>query len=401
MDYARVVPNSILKGGAVYLACMKGENRTISMITHQAPYSITGLNPYTWIRWWYKLAAPKAPPDAEALPLREREFLRRGKLTSIALLIELIEMFIAIGAGIQDPNKGLLPILFTIIGVLIIAAILNRFRKLTTAGIVTIVVVEVGMIGNILGGAVNGHLGTFQLPLLCLLAQPLMISVLLFPAWGGPIVGMFNVLAIISFLRFMPKTPDLQFYLNTQPYLVYSIPITIQVVIALISFIVITSLQESMIRADRAEEIAKLQQIMAEQARREVDEKHLQDAWFEQVVTTMTHLANGDRAAKIPSNMEIDATFGPVSRSLNNMLGRYVRLRDELRPLDLTMQAVQMHLQALRTAQINHTAPHLQLTGTPADQLVEAALRLNGTILQPPQPLSMQDSRQRGERPLS
>lgn len=310
-------------------------------------------------------------------------------------------MFIAIGAGIQDPNKGLLPILFTIIGVLIVAAILNRFRKLTIAGIVTIVIVEAGMVGNILGGAVNGHLGTFQLPLLCLLAQPLMISVLLFPAWGGPIVGMFNVLAIISFLRFMPKTQDLQFYLNTQPYLVYSIPITIQVVIALISFIVITSLQESMVRADRAEEIAKLQQIMAEQARREVEEKHMQDAWFEQVVTTMTRLANGDRAAKIPSNMEIDATFGPISRSLNNMLGRYVRLRDELRPLDLTRQAVQMHLQALRTAHINRTAPYLQPTGTPVDQLVEAAMRLNGTDPQPPQSLSMQDSRQRGERHLS
>src|SRR5947209_13120532 len=103
--------------------------------TSTPPYSITGLNPHPLIGWWYSIAAPKAPPNAETLPLREREFLRRGKLTSIALLIEFIEMLIAIGAGIQDPNKALLPILFSIITVLIIATALNRFRRLTPAGI--------------------------------------------------------------------------------------------------------------------------------------------------------------------------------------------------------------------------------------------------------------------------
>jgi hypothetical protein len=38
--------------------------------------------------WWYRFTAPPEVPDDA--PLREREIVRRGKLTSATLLIELI-----------------------------------------------------------------------------------------------------------------------------------------------------------------------------------------------------------------------------------------------------------------------------------------------------------------------
>jgi hypothetical protein len=351
-------------------------------------YSITGLHPYPWINWWYRLVAPPVPPHAEELPLREREFLRRGKLTSIALLIEFIEMFIAIEAGIQNDNKAVLPLLLSVVATLIVACVLTRFRKPLWAGVLLMIVLDFGLIGNFTGSP-DGLIGIFQLPTLCLWVQPLMISVLLFSAWGVLVVGSLNSILIYSLLLFMPHTAELQFYLRTQPYVVYSIPITLQVVSALISFIVITSLQESMIRADKAEEVSRLLQMLAEIADRELETKRQQDAWFEQISSVMTRIANGDWNARIP-HVEANSTFTPVSRSINNMIGRYARQREQARPIELTAEAVQKHLHAIRIAKVSGAPVSLRPTGTPTDQLVEEVRKLSGKHSQETRPFSSQ-----------
>src|SRR3989442_12223684 len=106
------------------------------------PYTLTGLHPFPWIRWWYRLAAPPTPAQAEELPLKDREFLRRGKLTSIALLIELIELILAFGPATQDGTKTSAPLILVSMGVILIAAWLNRSRKRLLAGLLVITVME-------------------------------------------------------------------------------------------------------------------------------------------------------------------------------------------------------------------------------------------------------------------
>ncbi len=103
--------------------------------TNSLPRSITGLNPYPWLNWWYRLVAPPVPPRAEELPLREREFLRRGKLISIALFIYFIELALQYEAAVQHENSTASDLtvhmaLFTV------ASALNHFRKLLLAGII-------------------------------------------------------------------------------------------------------------------------------------------------------------------------------------------------------------------------------------------------------------------------
>src|SRR5690348_5129878 len=101
--------------------------------TQSTQYSLTDLNPYPWIRWWYVLAAPAAPENAENLPLHDRECLRKGNLTSLAMLIEILLMLIAVvpAAVTSPPNQTgashlnvnliiliLLPVVFTTISAL-------------------------------------------------------------------------------------------------------------------------------------------------------------------------------------------------------------------------------------------------------------------------------------------
>ena len=126
--------------------------------SHLILIPLPGLNPYPWIRWWYALAAPRIPPDTMELPLTEREFLRRGKLTSIALLIELIELLLTFGPATQDGTKTSAPIILVSIGVIIVAVFLNRTRKRLLAGLLVLMIMEGGMV-SLVAAPPSGQMG--------------------------------------------------------------------------------------------------------------------------------------------------------------------------------------------------------------------------------------------------
>src|SRR5262245_34468572 len=118
---------------------------------------------------WYFLAAP--PRVAEDAPLRERERVRLGQLTSNALLIDFIEILIGFGVAFTSQPGILLP-LFGDLVLLIICTVLNRCGKTRISGILIITSIELTMWGDILGRVAQHKLGSFELPLFDFLVQP-------------------------------------------------------------------------------------------------------------------------------------------------------------------------------------------------------------------------------------
>ncbi len=352
------------------------------------PYSITGLNPYPWISWWFFLAAPPAPHQVENLPLKDREFLRRGKLTSIALLILLILQLVQLIPTSYDGTQGYFLIMANI-ACLIVVIVLNRFGKLLLAGLWTILIVEAGMFAVVAGmfaSMAAGHLSVAAgLPSLFLLVQPLMISVLLFPSWAILVMGGINVLLVSGILLFIPKSHELQTYFQTPStvFPIVSVPIVTLVVCALISFIVITSLQESLIRADKAEEVIKLQKAMAEQARRELQAKRELETGIQEIISGLTRFSNKDPQARI--RLEQGHILWPVASNINNMLGRFTHLREQERPMEQTVQAVQAYLTAIRMSKITRNSTPLPHTGTEVDTLVKELLTYPSVLQEPRQ----------------
>ena len=342
-------------------------------------YSITGLYPYPWIRWWYSIAAPLAPSNVEELPLKEREFLRRGKLTSIALLIELIELLIQAKLTIGDGTNAFTFILFSI-AFLVVAVILNRARKLLFAGLLVIIVMEVGMIGVVaLPPAIP--LTLTQIPFFFLLVQPLLISVLLFPAWAILVVAVINMGETALMLLFLPRATEFQIYMHAHAAPLFGIPLTIQFLAALISYIVITSLQESLIRADKAEEVTKLQQVMAEQANKELQTKRQLEADIKEIVSGLTRFANGDNQAGV--RLEQGNALWSVAATINNMMSRFVRLREQEGPREQTVIAVRLYLREIQMARITGSPLPEPRTGTEVDVLVRELLRYSSVPQQP------------------
>ena len=342
-------------------------------------YSITGLHPYPWIRWWYVLAAPSAPIRMEELPLHEREFLRRGKLIAIALLIELIELLVQSIPASHDGTNALPAILISI-GFVIVAILLNRTRKLLLAGLLVIGVLEAGMI-SVLALPPGSQLGLAQIPLMFILIQPLIVSVLLFPAWGILVMAAINMTVTCLMLLFLPKTPEFQAYLQAHAGPMFGVPLSIQLLCALICFIMITSLQESLTRADKAEEVTKLQQVMAEQARQELQTKRQLEVGMQEIMSGLTRLANGDNHARI--QLEQGHLLWSVASSINNMIGRFVRLREQERPMEQTVMALRAYVNAIQTARATGAPLPAARTGTEVDILVGELLQYTSNAQEP------------------
>jgi hypothetical protein len=349
------------------------------MSRSSAPYTITGLNPYPWIRWWYALAAPPTPPNVMELPLAEREFLRRGKLTSIALLIELSELLLTFGPATHDGTKTSASMILVSIGVIIVAVFLNRARKRLLAGLLVLMIMEAGMV-SLVAAPPSGQLGVTQIPFIFLLVQPLMISVLVFPAWGILALAAINMFVTALLLFVVPKTHEMQLAMQTQFVPIFVIPLAVMFICALISFIVITSLQESLERADKAEEVTKLQQVMAEQTRRELQTKRQLEEGVQEIISALTLFSNGNNRARI--RLETGHPLWPIAGNVNNMISRFVRMREQEWPMEETLRAIQTYLMTIRSARVSGTPTHFPRTGTAVDILIDETLRYSADIQQ-------------------
>lgn len=352
--------------------------------TQRMSYSLTGLNPYPWINWWYTLAAPAAPDDAENLPLHDREFLRKGKLTSLAMLIEIFLMLLtAVPAVIVSPSNQaeashlnvnlilliLLPVVFTTI-----SALFNRAGKLLLASVLVIISLEViEIVAGVAG--LTSNLGVMELLVIFILVHPLMLSALLLPAWGILAVAGVNVVAaaLLVFLPFLPRTPELVSFMERGGRVpLFALPAVTLLLCALICFIVITSLQESFKRADKAEEVAKLHELVTKQTSQELLAKRQLEGDIKEIITGMTRFANGDNQARI--QLEPGCSLWSVASSINNMMGRFIRLREQDQPMQQSFMALKAYVAAAQLAKARSTPIVLPRTGTEMDALIEELL---------------------------
>ena len=319
------------------------------------------------LRWWYNIGAP---PDVPAgAPLKMREQARIGKLISLALFIELIEMGIAGFSTTEDPNKTLAFAYLGIVAALLFALVLNRFRKTGIAGVLVVGMIEVGMIITIFG-IPHQQLDSFNLPLFELFIQPLLIAASIFPIWLVFPLAFYHVAFTCLAITFMTKTPNLIDHIRLMPYTAYGIPITLQVITTLVSFVWVSSTRGEMRRAEMAEEVTRLTQELADHlagttARQEELERNI-----EVLRHALANVAGGDYQQQI--GLTRQDILWPIALSLNTLLGRTRSFREQAARFDMLNKylyelARELHLH--RTGQ-----RHLKLapanTGTSLDLLV-------------------------------
>jgi hypothetical protein len=195
-----------------------------------------------------------------------------------------------------------------------------------------------------------------------------LIAASLFSAWFVLPVAVFNCLGIVASLMLLPKTLELTHALAIASYNIYERPIAIQIITAFVSYLWISSAIQGMRRADTAEEMNNLAQELMIQQRSKVQEKQRLEESIKQIIEVHMQIANGNFNARVPLNDT--NVLWPLAGSLNNLLVRLQRWRQDAIQLGRMRQAIQKLIQNIHITQQQGQTLQLFKTGTELDPLL-------------------------------
>lgn len=237
--------------------------------------------------WWLRFAS--SGWDRPQVTVAQREGVRRSQLTAWILLGLLAADLLLIPAGSGDPAT-LIAIAAVGVGILF-AIVLNRLNRTTAAGILLIVLIVGADLGAISGA--TGGLQVVDLPAYDLLVIAIIIAASILPPASAFIVAGVNVILIILHFSLQAHAADLSHQVTSLGALALLVrPVALQVIIAAVSFLWVHGTQEQIRRADRAEEIARLEGVVA-------DQKRALDLGVDQLTQAFVRVANGDYNVRI------------------------------------------------------------------------------------------------------
>lgn len=319
------------------------------------------------LRWWYSLTAP-ARVSASA-SLQAREVARRGRITSATLLAVILLVLAAEPIGIFGGDKSLIGILLIPTVFYVVALIFNRKGKIATAGILTIIGMEIGITLAIIGSASTGGFLGFNLPMYDLLVQAELVAVTLLPPASVGFLVCYHSAFIIGTMVFLPRSAT---YAGEMARIIdiYGAalrPITLQIIVAVVLYLWVTSAYQALKRADRAEVIAEMERRELEQNQKDLALKQQLDEGIQAILNTHVAVANGDFSARTPVKKE--NVLWRIAYSLNNLLARLQSLTAAESELQKTRQETQRLAEAIRLAKQGYPL-RLNRTGTSLDVLI-------------------------------
>ncbi len=315
--------------------------------------------------WWYRIAAPPEVPDDA--PLRNRMRVRSGKLTSMIILFEIIAALITLTVLIIHNNVFATPIVGIVLITLIIGMALNRLGKTTTAGVLLIVVEEIGVIASIWApGSVLRSEALIDFNFF--IVAELVAASLLTP-WVTLPLTLSNCLITAAMITFMPKAPDLIQDLHDRAFYIYAYPIEIQILVAIVCFLWASSTFREMRRANNAEEVSSLTMALAKQQQTENLKKQQLEESIQQILSVHIEVANGNWHARV--SLDRQNVLWSLAGSLNNLLARLQSWRYDAIQLRRNEQVIQQLLQNIQRARWERTPLQVYTTGTSLDAVIQ------------------------------
>jgi hypothetical protein len=311
---------------------------TRSVDTPRAPVYLTEQRRENKLfQWWYRIASP--PEPASLTNFKENERFRRGRTGSLIILALYLLLLVSLPSGFYGTNPFLASIIVAVLIALTAAMVLNRMKKVNLAGAIVVLAFIAYPTINLV--TTPGGLNMMALPLYGLLVLPLLCTVSFLPAWWVFPVAASNCLFTLLSLAYLPKTAELSAILDLAFVGIVTPIILSQMIVSIVAYFWVNGATKALIRAGRAEEIAKLEHDLARQAEAAAQQKQQLEASIQKIVHIHTRVANGDFEARVPLTQ--DNMLWQVSGSLNNLLGRMQRMRQEsihIQQMTSTLQRV-------------------------------------------------------------
>lgn len=289
-------------------------------------------------RWWYRIASPPAPADDT--PFRERARFLRGRTGSQILPALYLFLLASLPTGFLGLNSSVVIIVAVGFVALIIATFLNRMGQVNLAGFLVVATFMASPIANIT--TTPGGLNMMVLPLYSLLVLPLVCAVSFLPPWWVFVVALGNSIFTFISLIYLPQTAELNALLSINFAGIVTPIVLSQLIVSVVAFLWVRSTGQALMRADRAEELARLEHDLALEAEAAAQRKQQLEGSIQQIVETHRRIANGDYNVRVP--LTSDNVLWPIAGSLNNLLARVQGWRQDL----VELQQVKFALQQAR-----------------------------------------------------
>lgn len=289
--------------------------------------------------WWLRLTAPPGTEMYAMIPDRQqRDRLRKAGLISGIIPFVFFAPLLLSGQA-NDPGT-LIAIIVSMITA-IVALFLNRARFQTIAAILLIISMDVVIENALLqapGGIGNAWLLTFDLFLL-----PAFLSGMLLSRRAIWFFLALHVTLILGDYFLLPHTQDLTLLIKQWGLTVGFVrPLILQIGLALLAYFQIRSTDQAVARADKAEEIAKLEHQITEK-NKEVE------IGIRELSGVLTHAANGQ--FNVQANIKQGQVLWQLASQVNNLLTRLKTTRQidaTLRQADVEVARLTQAVQATR-----------------------------------------------------
>ncbi len=330
--------------------------------------------------WWYRFTAPPVPPPNASLEVRE--IARQGRLTSIVIFILIFLNFGSVPSAIAGLNSALTIVLVVSFIVIGISIVLNHRGLVFWAGLILVLVHAIGIMMNLF--TTPSGLSFQVISSFAILILPTLLAAALLPAGAAFVFAILNTLFCFFAITFMPHAKDFNYPASLVFVQGVVLPAVVQGATAGISFLWVSSLQRALRERDQAEEVARLERDLSEQAEVMAQQKVQLDQSISMILQTQTRVANGDLSARVPLTSE--NVLWSVAGTLNNLITRLQRAQGAEEQLERTKSSAGWLVSIMRNHKTGQPSGRYTRTGTVIDPIaMELFSSANGQQQQPSQ----------------
>jgi hypothetical protein len=313
---------------------------------------------------WYWLAAP--PPAPAHASLLAREIARRGRVTSLVMLVTVAMVLLAF---IIQPTVQVSITLLVATVIDSIALAFNRRGKITLAGLIITLTTEIGLLLSLFGylqehGGVDVDVVTF----FPLLVQSIVIAVSALPPLSVLPILVLNCSVVLGVTIFWPYSSSFLAYLHQhEPQTFFGlliVPLTVFLMVAFVSLIWVLSANDAIKRVDKADARAEYEQQMA-LYEREISGRLTRDL---QVITQIIAQLATNPTQGI--SIERENSFWVLETSLNNLRRRLLHVRFDRSQFQQTQAAAASLISWLEAASRAGYLPAWTPSKTVIDEIV-------------------------------
>jgi HAMP domain-containing protein len=330
--------------------------------------------------WWYRFSLPQRGPD---ITPAERERTRYARLTSaFSLVIFFLSLLTAVYGVFTSINPAAPIIEVTAFVCVLISLVCNKLGFNVAAALLLLANTTIDAVGNLL----TNPLDPVFVPILCALVVTVVLAGSLMPPIYALVVAGLNCLVIILLAIYQQHTPTYDQWLSVgYGSILIALPIALQLIVGIVTYVILGNLIATIRRADRAEEIVALQKEIVDYQRRRNEEREQLEAGIAAMAEVYAAIANGNLDARVPVRSE--SVLWQVAAPLNTLLSRAQQWKKQADQWERTLHAIKYVHQELQQGR-RQRVPVLfrQPTETPIDLLLPEVSALSQQAYKSTQP---------------